>query len=100
MTVLELQKELKKIYEKYGDIEVVTKEPDWRYSECLVLSLLFLLWRIISWQRKTDEKICRLFRNQRTIVSYSKRNKTHNEFVERLYNELLNEIKELKEIKL
>ena len=34
MTILELQKELKKIYEKYGDIEVVTKEPDWRYSEC------------------------------------------------------------------
>jgi len=34
MTILELQKELQEIYEKYGDIEVVTKEPDWRYSEC------------------------------------------------------------------
>ena len=61
--------------------------------------IVFLLWRTISWQRKTDEKICRLFRNQRIIVSYSKRNKAHNEFVERLYNELLNEIKELKELK-
>jgi len=66
----------------------------------IMLLLLFLLWHIISWQRKTDKKICRLFRNQRTIASYCKRNKVHNELVERLCNELLNEIKELKEIKL
>lgn len=57
---------------------------------------LFLLWRIIVWKRKTDEKICRLFRNQRTVANYCKRNKEHNEIIESLYNELLNEIKELK----
>lgn len=34
MTILELQKALQETYEKYGDIEVVMKEPDWRYSEC------------------------------------------------------------------
>lgn len=61
--------------------------------------IVFLLWRTISWQRKTDEKICRLFRNQRTVANYCKRNKEHNEIIESLCNELLNEIKELKELK-
>ena len=65
----------------------------------VIMLLLFLLWRIIAWQKSTDKKICRLFRNQRTIASYCKRNKVHNELVERLCNELLNEIKELKELK-
>lgn len=39
------------------------------------------------------KKICRLFRNQRTVASFCKRKKEHNELVECLYNELLNEIK-------
>lgn len=29
MTILELQKELQEMYEKYGDIEVVMKDTDW-----------------------------------------------------------------------
>lgn len=29
MTILELQKALQEMYEKYGDIEVVTEETDW-----------------------------------------------------------------------
>ena len=64
-----------------------------------VVMLLLLLWRIIAWQRKTDEKICRLFRNQRTVANYCKRNKEHNEIIESLCNELLNEIKEMQELK-
>lgn len=76
----------------------MTNFTDFIIVTVVVLSL-FLLWRIIAWQRKTDEKICRLFRNQRTVVNYCKRNKEHNEIIESLYNELLNEIKELKELK-
>lgn len=29
MTILELQKELQEMYEKYGDIEVVMEDTDW-----------------------------------------------------------------------
>lgn len=29
MTITELQKELQKMYEKYGDIEVVIEDTDW-----------------------------------------------------------------------
>lgn len=29
MTILELQKRLQEMYEKYGDVEVVTEETDW-----------------------------------------------------------------------
>jgi len=29
MTILELQKTLQEMYEKYGDIEVVTEDTDW-----------------------------------------------------------------------
>lgn len=76
----------------------MTNFTDFIIVTVVVLSL-FLLWRIIAWQRKTDEKICRLFRNQRTVANYCKRNNEHNEIIESLYNELLNEIKELKELK-
>ena len=76
----------------------MTNFTDFIIVTVVVLSL-FLLWRIIVWQRKTDEKICRLFRNQRTVANYCKRNKEHNEIIESLYNELLNEIKEKKELK-
>lgn len=37
MTILELQKALQEMYEKHGDIEVVTEDTDWtgveRYHE-------------------------------------------------------------------
>jgi hypothetical protein len=29
MTILELQKELQVMYEKYGDVEVVVEDTDW-----------------------------------------------------------------------
>lgn len=29
MTILELQKRLQEMYEKYGDVEVVTEDTDW-----------------------------------------------------------------------
>ena len=29
MTILELQKELQEMYEKYGNVEVVTEDIDW-----------------------------------------------------------------------
>lgn len=29
MTILELQKKLQEMYEKYGDVEVVTEDTDW-----------------------------------------------------------------------
>lgn len=74
----------------------MTNFTDFIIVTVVTLSLFFLLWRTIAWQRKTDEKICRLFRNQRTVANYCKRNKEHNEIIESLCNELLNEIKELK----
>jgi hypothetical protein len=77
----------------------MTNFTDFIIVTVVTLSLFFLLWRTMAWQRKTDEKTCRLFRNQRTVVNYCKRNKEHNEIIESLCNKLLNEIKELKELK-
>lgn len=33
MTILELQRELKIIYERYGDVEVVMEDTDWTGRE-------------------------------------------------------------------
>ena len=37
MTIIELQKKLQEMYERYGDVEVVTEDTDWtgveRYHE-------------------------------------------------------------------
>lgn len=33
MTILELQKELQLMYEKYGDVEVVVEDTDWNGTD-------------------------------------------------------------------